>query len=54
MHEADKIYLSKFLIDSNIDAPAPDEPHGVLNQYDMFSNADSFSELDIDDWCDME
>jgi hypothetical protein len=54
MHEADKIYLSKFLIDSDIDGTAPDEQNSILNQKDMFLDADNLTELDFDSWLDLE
>jgi hypothetical protein len=54
MHEADKIYLSKFLIDSDIDGQSPGGQHGILNQEDMFLDADNLSELDLDGWFDSE
>jgi hypothetical protein len=54
MHEADKIYLSKFLIDSDIDSLGPAGQNGILNQEDMFLDTDNLSELDLDGWFDPE
>ena len=54
MHEADKIYLSKFLIDSDVDGSDPHGQLNILNQKDMFLDTDNLSELDLDDWFDPE
>lgn len=54
MREADRLYLSKFLIDSD-SSPSPMDGQGhILNENDLFRDDGDLDDIGFDQWFDME
>lgn len=54
MHEADRVYLSKFLVDSDSGRSSLDEPTLSLDHKALFQEDGGLDDLSFDNWFDMD